>query len=151
MIVTPAQRSTTVLPADAVILAVGALASLGSYLLPWYRSVDRPSLWMSGLGTVNDPTFVVASGRLNWMVAAAALGALVLGAARLSGRTDPAWRRVATVTVALAVAGALFDLVAAPDGMAPTHGVMFAAAGAAIVAAGGLVCRRRIDGAAAQR
>ncbi|MFC3243167.1 hypothetical protein ACFOJ6_13335 [Gordonia humi] len=132
-----------VCPVDAVLLLVGAIAAVGSYVLPWYVDVDRPTLSVTGLGQVSDPGHAVHSGRLNWMIAAAAIGGLVLGAYRLSGRIRPACRRPATVIAAVAAGGVVFDVLAAPDGMRPTHGLAFAASGAAATAVGALVCRRR--------
>ncbi|MCF8603668.1 hypothetical protein L5I01_09890 [Gordonia sp. HY442] len=149
MIVAPAQRSSAVLPADAVVMGVGALAALGSYLMPWYVSVDRPAQHVTGLGLADDPAIELHSVRLNWMIAAAAIVALVLAVRRLTGRADHSWRRVTAVVAALAVVGAVFDMLTVPDQMAPAHGLMFAIIGAATTATGALLCRRRIGQVAA--
>ncbi|MCF8569216.1 hypothetical protein L5G32_02905 [Gordonia sp. HY002] len=144
MIVAPAQRSSAVIPADAVVMGVGAFAALGSYLMPWYGSVARPAQHVTGLGFADDPAIELHSVRLNWMIAAAAIIALVLAARRLTGRADRSWRRVTDLVVTLAVVGSVFDLLTVPDQMAPAHGLVFAVAGAATTATGALLCRRRI-------
>lgn len=144
MIVAPAQRPSAVIPGDAVVMGVGALASLGSYLMPWYVSVDRPTLQVTGLGLADDPAIELHTGRLNWMIATAAIIALVLASRRMSGQARRPWRRVAALAAVLAPVGAVFDVLAVPDGMAPAHGLVFAVVGATITAAGAVVCRLRI-------
>ena len=144
MIVAPAPRSSTVIPGDAVLMIVGALAALGSYLMPWYVSVDRPTLHVTGLGSADDAAVELHSVRLNWMIAAAAVIALVLAARRLTGRASRSWRRAATAAAALATAGAVFDLLTVPDEMTPAHGLVFAVVGAVTLAVGALLCRYRI-------
>ncbi|WOC12514.1 hypothetical protein [Gordonia sp. MP11Mi] len=144
MIVTPAQRWSAVIPIDAVILAAGALLTLGSYLLPWYSDVDRPTRQVTGLGRANDPALELHSARLNWMVAAAAIVALLLATRRLAGQVGASWRHAAAAVSALAAAGALFDFLTVPDGMTPAHGMVFASVGAGATAVGALLCRQRI-------
>ncbi len=145
MIVNPAHRrvdTTGPFRADIGVAVVGTATAAGAHLLPWYVSVAHPTTTVNGFGQASEPGFVASANHLQWMIAVATIGALMVIAARVTGRTDDAWRHAATVVAALAATGAAFSLLAVPDGMVQADGVWVAAAGAVTIAVGAVLLRR---------
>lgn len=130
---------------DVVVTAAGLLTAAGAHLLPWYASVARPSLTMNGFGRVSEPGYQAHGNHLQWMIAVAAIGAVVLLIVRATGGSDSAWRKVCGTVAAIATVGAVFSVFAVPETMMRADGVWIAAAGSLVTALGALLLQRHFS------
>ena len=133
---------------DVVVTVAGLLTAAGAHLLPWYASATRPSMTVNGFGQISEPGYQAHVNHLQWMIALATIGAIMLLSARATGGTDCAWRPIASAVATLAVVGALFSVIAVPETMLRTDGVWIAAAGSLVTALGVLLLRRTFSFAA---
>lgn len=131
------QSNPTGFSIGAVLMIVGALAVLGSYLLTWYTVTADASITVSGLGQINSPDYRLETNRLHWAAGAAALGALVIAIFRLLGRYGGAKWLPATIGVGLVgIFGTLFAVAVIPDGVERAGGLWVTLAGTIVMIVG---------------
>jgi membrane protein YdbS with pleckstrin-like domain len=130
---------------DVVVTTAGLLTAAGAHLLPWYASTARPSTTVNGFGQVSEAGYQAHANHLQWMIALATIGAVVLLIVRAAGGSDSAWRQMCGAVAALAIVGAVFSVFAVPETMMLADGVWIAATGSLVTAFGVLLLRRAFD------
>ncbi|GED96937.1 hypothetical protein [Gordonia crocea] len=120
----------------AIVVLIGAVITLASYLLTWWEKADE-GVTVSGLGNVSPHTYEFHSGKLHWAALAGAIVLIIVAVARLIGKYTDEWQKATVFATAAALVGAGYALFApAGEGFSTTTGVYVVTAGAVIAAAG---------------